>query len=552
MVKTILKIILAVAVVYVSIEMFRYFSYWGLGINILILLVALVVILWEIILSFILQYKAKIITLARAIIERIKSNKKWQAFNHKVQIKWPRLYRFFFNRTRVDRPTGWYLSLGIIISSVFFFFFLGIIQDIWFKDPLYFADLRIISLLHAITSEKLNYFFVFFTNLANWQTIIIGLTLAVAYLFLTKNKKVAKYLIATAAGGFLLSYIAKIIFHRPRPIATNLIASPASYSLPSGHALISVCFYGFIAYLLFKKLKNKFSKLAILILFLLLAILIGLSRTYLGVHYPSDVLAGWYLGFAILALGVTFAEIENKFYAKKPVPSPEKKLLLSAYAVLFLIFSVVSFGKIKIIQPANAFTETNLASFSKTTSLYSEDLFGQKMEPISFIVIGERQQIINLFTTAGWSEAEKPNFKNFLKLSSAIAKNTSYPAAPMTPSFYQSKANDLGFEKSTELNTARQRHHTRYWKTNYKINNAGVWVATASFDQGVELGPIIQLPVHKINPDIDAEREFIMNDLEKTGLIGSYQKIDLVGEIKGTNAAGDSFTTDGRAYLIYF
>ncbi len=551
MFKTIIKIILAVAVIYISVEMFRYFSYWGLGINILILFIALVIILWEIIFSFILRYKEKMITLARAIIERVKSNKKWRAFNHKVQIKWPRLYPFFINRIRNDQPTGWYLSFGIIISAVFFFLFLGIIQDLWFKDPLYFADLRIISLLHAITSEKLNYFFVFFTNLANWQTIIVGLILATAYFFLTKNKNVAQYLIAATAGGFLLSSLAKIIFHRPRPIAANLITSPTSYSLPSGHALISVCFYGFIAYLLFKKLKNKFSKLAILILFLLLALLIGLSRTYLGVHYPSDVLAGWYLGFAILALGVTFAEIQNKFYAKKPVPLPEKKLLLSAFTVLFLIFSVISFGKIKTIQPANAFTETNLADFSKTASLYSEDLFGQKMEPISFIVIGEKQQIINLFTTAGWSEAEQPNLKNFLKLSSAIAKNTTYPAAPMTPSFYQSKANDFGFEKSTELNTARQRHHTRYWETNYKINNAEVWVATASFDQGVELGPIIQLPVHKINPDIDTEREFIMNDLLKTDLIGSYQKIYLVGETKGTNAVGDKFTTDGQAYLIY-
>ncbi len=551
MIKTILKIILATAVVYISVEMFRYFSYWGLGINILILLVALVIILWKIILSFILQHKEKIITLAQAIFERIKSNKKWQAFAYKVKNKWPRLYQFFINRIRSDRPTGWYLTLGVIISFIFFFLFLGIIQDIWFKDPLYFADQRIISLLHATTSEKLNYFFVFFTNLANWQTIVVGLTLAGAYLFITKNQKVAQYLIATTAGGFLLSYIAKIIFHRPRPIAANLIASPASYSLPSGHALISVCFYGFIAYLLFKKLKNKFSKIAILILFLLLALLIGLSRTYLGVHYPSDVLAGWYLGFAILALGITFTEIKNKFSARKPAPLPEKKLLLSAFTILFLIFSIVSFGKIKIIQPANAFTETTLANFSKTASLYSEDLFGQKMEPINFIVIGEKHQIINLFTAAGWSKAEEPNLKSFLKLSSAIAKNINYPTAPMTPSFYQSKINDLGFEKSTELNTARQRHHTRYWETNYKINNAEVWVATASFDQGVELGPIIQLPVHKINPDIDAEREFIMDDLKKTNLIGSFQKIDLVGELKGTNFAGDNFTTDGRAYLIY-
>jgi len=547
----IIKLALTVAAIYLTAEMFRYFNYWGLGLEIVSLFIVLFIALLWLVISYVLRYKKKIMLLAQAIIERIKSSKNWQSLSHKAQLKWPRLYQFFVNRTRTDRPTGWYLSLGVIIGSVFFFLFLGIIQDIWFRDPLYFADLRIISLLRAIISEKLNYFFVFCTNLANWQTVVAGLTLAAAYLFLTKNKNTVKYLIATTAGGFLISSIAKTIFHRARPIATNLIASPASYSLPSGHAVVAVCFYGFIAYLLFKKIKNKFFKITVITLALLITLFIGLSRIYLGVHYPSDVLAGWYLGFAVLAIGVTFAEIGNKFYAKKPAPSPEKKLLLAAFTILFLIFSVVSSGKIKIIQPVSALTETDLAGFSKTASLYSEDLFGQKMEPISFIVIGERQQIINLFTAAGWSEAEKPNLKNFLKLSSAIAKNTNYPAAPMTPSFYQSKTNGLGFEKATELNTARQRHHTRYWQTNYKIGGKDVWVATASFDQGVEIGPIVQLPVHKINPDIDAEREFIMDDFKKTDLLSNSKKINLVGETKGINAAGDKFTTDGQAYLIY-
>lgn len=546
----ILKIVLAAGAIYLSVEMFRYFSYWGLGIDIVILFIALLVILLWLAVSFVLQYKEKILLSARAVGKIIKSNRVWRAFIQWIQQRSPWLYRFVTNRLRKDIPNGLYLSLGVVIAAIFFFFFLSIVQDILFRDPIYYADLRIIYLLRAVTSANLSRFFVFFTNLAEPAVVIAGLVLAALYLAATKKNIAAKYLAATSLGGFLLFYLTKIIFQRPRPIAANLIAPPGSYSLPSGHAVMSLCFYGFLAYLIFRKLKNNFLKITTLILFLILALLIGLSRAYLGVHYPSDVLAGWYLGFTILTIGVTMMEIEKKFYATRPGAPAKNKPLLALCVISFLGFSAVSSSQIKIVEPVRAAVETDVTHFLETSSLYSEDLFGQKMEPISFIIVSDEQKIINAFTAAGWSEAEKPNLSNFLKLSSAIAKNASYPTAPMTPSFYESKTNDLGFEKLTDLNSARQRHHTRYWRTNYKINGQDVWVATASFDQGVEIGPILQLPVHRINPDIDTERDFIMNDLLKTGLVSDYQKINLVGETKGTNAAGDSFTTDGKTYLI--
>jgi undecaprenyl-diphosphatase len=551
MAKKIIKLIIAIFFLCILVEMFRYFSYWGLGLSIIVLFIIAFTILVWIIIFFILKFKEKILALIWAIIKYLESTRVWQAFKRKIKQRWPRLYQFNVNRIKNDKPTGLYLTIGIVISFLFFLLFLSIIQDIVFKDPLYLADLRIIYLLHAITSEKLNYLFVFFTNLANSLTIIVGVILAVIYLLFTKNNKVAKYLILSTGSGFLIMSLAKIIFHRSRPIDINLISLPTSYSLPSGHALISICFYGFLAYLLFKNFKNKFSKITILISFLLLTLLIGLSRIYLGVHYPSDVIAGWYLGFVVLAINITLLEIENKFFSKKFKYQLNNKLPLTIFVILFLIFSTISFRQIKIIQPPTILVKTDLAHFLKTESLYSEDLFGQKMEPISFIVIGDEQKIINLFTNASWYQAEKPSFKSFLKLSSAIAKNINYSTAPMIPVFLESKTNNLGFEKSTDKNTSRERHHTRYWRTNYQIDGQGVWVATASFDEGVDLSPIFQLPVHRISPNIDKEREFIIQDLAKTGLTSKYQKIDLVGEVRGINAAGDKFFTNGWAYIIY-
>jgi undecaprenyl-diphosphatase len=551
MAKFIIELALLVAAVYVIFETIKYFSYWGLGVEIVGLFIATVTVLLWLFASFFIRRKEKIKSLLTSLGRKIKSNKRWQAADLWLKRKTPRFYLFLENRLSTKKPTGLYLTWGVIVSAFFFFSFLGIIQDIIFRDPMYFADLRVIYLLRAVTSENLSRFFIFFTNLDQPIVAVAGLILAGGYLIYAGNKLAAKYLATTTLGGFLFFSLTKIIFQRPRPVGANLITLPGSYSLPSGHAVMCVCFYGFIAYLIFKKIKNKFLKTATLVLFLLLTLLIGLSRAYLGVHYPSDVLAGWFLGFTILAIGVTLMNIEKKLSAEKNPPQKINKLLLTALIILFCLVTAFSFSQIKMITPVVTTMETGEAHFVKTASLYSEDLFGQKMEPISFVVVGDEKKLLSAFAAAGWSEAEKPNLSNFLKLSSAIAKNKNYPTAPMTPAFYNSKTNDLGFEKSTDLNSARQRHHTRYWLTNYKINGESVFVATASFDQGVEIGPILQFPVHRISPDIDAEREFVMNDLLKTGLILNYQKINLVGKTKGTNAAGDNFTTDGQAYFIY-
>ena len=88
----------------------------------------------------------------------------------------------------------------------------------------------------------------------------------------------------------IVNNILKVIFKRPRPIIINMIEE-RSYSFPSGHSMISILFYGSIIYLL-NKYKIKHCKLISIILSMLI-LLIGISRIYLGVHYPSDVLGGY-------------------------------------------------------------------------------------------------------------------------------------------------------------------------------------------------------------------------------------------------------------------
>lgn len=103
-------------------------------------------------------------------------------------------------------------------------------------------------------------------------------------------------------GSEAFTYLAKQWFARPRPELAYYLEN--SYSFPSGHATAAVSFYGFIAYYFYRRQKTRARKLMVLISALAIILLIGFSRLYLGVHYLSDVLAGYAVGLVWLAAGV--------------------------------------------------------------------------------------------------------------------------------------------------------------------------------------------------------------------------------------------------------
>ena len=106
----------------------------------------------------------------------------------------------------------------------------------------------------------------------------------------------------------MTSEVLKNVFQRTRPELAPLVPAPG-YSFPSGHALMSAAFYGFLAYLLFRHCPSPLLKWSLVSLLTLLVLAIGFSRVYLGVHYLSDVLAGFAAGGFLLSVTVLCFEI---------------------------------------------------------------------------------------------------------------------------------------------------------------------------------------------------------------------------------------------------
>lgn len=133
---------------------------------------------------------------------------------------------------------------------------------------------------------------------------IVLIATATILLIVIKNKKIGKLIWANLIIATLLNQALKRIVQRPRPTGLNMI-DESGYSFPSGHSMVSAAFYGFLIYLIYKNIKNKYLKWALITVLSVLIILIGTSRIYLGVHYTSDVIAGYLFGFAYLIISIS-------------------------------------------------------------------------------------------------------------------------------------------------------------------------------------------------------------------------------------------------------
>lgn len=150
----------------------------------------------------------------------------------------------------------------------------------------------------------------FITNFGGAIFIII---LTVVLFVLIKNKKIGISIISNLVIITAINQILKRIVQRPRPTEYRIIEE-TGYSFPSGHSMVSMAFYGYLIYLIYKYVKNKYLKWISIILLSILICSIGISRIYLGVHYTSDVLGGFFISISYL---IIYISAVNKFFIER-------------------------------------------------------------------------------------------------------------------------------------------------------------------------------------------------------------------------------------------
>ena len=146
--------------------------------------------------------------------------------------------------------------------------------------------------------------------ITNFGGAIFIILLTVILIAVIKNKKIGLSILTNLAIITILNQLLKRILQRPRPTEFRIIEENG-YSFPSGHSMVSMAFYGYLIYLIYRFVKNKYLKWISIVLLSLLICLIGISRIYLGVHYTSDVLGGFLISIFYL---VIYISVFNKFF----------------------------------------------------------------------------------------------------------------------------------------------------------------------------------------------------------------------------------------------
>lgn len=185
-----------------------------------------------------------------------------------------------------------------IVILLLLLLIISITYGVMTNKKLFIDNLAYKILVEESRCPLLTKFMKIITSLSNTGVIVLIATIITLVLY-QKNKKVALTIPINLALAAILNQILKFLFHRPRPTGYRLLEI-GGYSFPSGHAMASMAFYGFLIYLAHKFIKNNMLKNLIIILNILIIILIGISRVYLGVHYCSDVLVGYSISIIYL------------------------------------------------------------------------------------------------------------------------------------------------------------------------------------------------------------------------------------------------------------
>jgi undecaprenyl-diphosphatase len=191
-----------------------------------------------------------------------------------------------------NRVKSGVLLLGALLIAATALFIFGWVAEEMLEGDTWQLDAFVRTAVHQVSTPGFTRVMQVFSFLGSVAAVTTMSLLAVCVSLYFRHTRTAALLVVTMLGVAVLDVALKHAFHRPRP-APFFGAMPNSYSFPSGHALGSLCFYGMLAAILAPLARGRVAKFGIWMAAVVLIGMIGISRIYLGVHYPSDVFAGY-------------------------------------------------------------------------------------------------------------------------------------------------------------------------------------------------------------------------------------------------------------------
>ncbi len=392
------------------------------------------------------------------------------------------------------------------------------------------------------------------TNVGNTRSVLTLAGLLVIGAFAARAWRSAALLVGTLATSSLIVTILKLHHARPRPALGQLVETSTSF--PSGHAAASLSLALGVVLWWWACRPRRLALVAAVTV--PLGLLIGYSRAYLSIHWLSDVAAGWLVAILAAAIVVFVDRVvatrlhpPNQTSARAPIPI----YLVSLLTVIAAAVLAVT-GRHNFPTKAPRTAPTRLATTEPQTLLralprYSETLFGRRMEPLGLVIIAPRADLHAAIKRAGWTIADPITPGRLLHTYWAGLRGHTDLTAPVTPTFLDTRVEDLAIQQQSLGQGVKARHHARFWRLPIDPPGAcSVWAVTASLDDRVEWTLRTLLPNHHIAPAIDTERDLLARTLSRASNLKDLGRFGFVGPTLGTNAAGDPFFTDGNIAIL--
>jgi undecaprenyl-diphosphatase len=225
----------------------------------------------------------------------------------------PLTAKFIAARFARGEYLGLHLTVGFLISLAALWIFAGVTEDVVHHDPLTSFDVAVTRWIRAHTTPLGDRIFTGVSLLGS-PIAMAAVGIIGAILIMVRRKwLVLVAWIAGFMGAGALSYILKVVIHRPRPVGASAFLHGETFSFPSGHALGSLVGYGMLAYVVGSaSMESRRGRFRLAVATAVLVVAIGISRLYLGVHYFSDVVGGYAVGILWLSVCISGLQVAER------------------------------------------------------------------------------------------------------------------------------------------------------------------------------------------------------------------------------------------------
>ena len=221
---------------------------------------------------------------------------------------------------------------------------------------------------------------------------------------------------------------------------------------------------------------------------------------------------------------------------------------IRASGLVAVVFLFASLAAVKAEQPAQPSAERidghpALARSPRHTTTAQ----GRQGDAINIAFIGTEEELHRMFAAAGWYAADPITLETSIRIAADVVVHKPYAHAPVSDLYVWDRKQDAAFEQPVG-DSPKQRHHVRFWCSR-EVDRQGepLWLGAATYDERVELSRTTGGITHKIGPEIDSERNKLVTDAARAGVLDGYYWVDpFHKDRQGRNGGGDPYVTDGR------